>query len=114
MSCTESSGNQIVGRNLTVYYTDIDDEVIAEKLALYWRDRDLISSTKQDIRLVKNKNNYELQIIALDSKEIKNMPFLERKLLLDLQRNLEDSITKVPLEIVICDSQFKPIYNINK
>ncbi len=113
-SCGNDFGSKVVGGNLSVYYVDSSDKLKAEALAIYWRENDLISGEQQDLQLVNFEDGYELRIIAKTPKGVKQMPFNERKLLSTLQRVLRDSIPLDGLEIVLCDSNFKPIYNINE
>lgn len=113
-SCGDDFGSKVVGGNLSVYYVDGSDKSKAESLAMYWKENDLIAGDKQDLQLVKFEDGYELRIIAKNPKGVKQMPFNERKLLSSLQRTLRDSIPLDGLELVLCDSNFKPIYNINE
>ncbi|MCH2230128.1 MAG: hypothetical protein MK105_07265 [Crocinitomicaceae bacterium] len=113
-SCGNDFGSKVVGGNLSVYYVDSSDKLKAEALAMYWRENDLISGEQQDLQLVNFEDGYELRIIAKTPKGVKKMPFNERKLLSTLQGVLRDSIPLDGLEIVLCDSNFKPIYNINE
>lgn len=112
-SCSSENGHSVIGDKLTVYYTNIENESIAESIALFWRENDLITGSSQDLKLVENKNNYQLLLIQSNITETFVMPFEERVLLLQLQKDLNAQLPISSLEIVICNNQFKPIYNIN-
>ncbi len=113
-SCSGGYGHKVVGGDFTVYYTAASDEQLATQIAHYWKEKNLISSQKQDLQLVKYEDGYELKLITNEPILNNEIPFEERRLLLELQKNLQNSIVKSPLEIVLCDSNFKPVYNINK
>tara|TARA_R110002072_G_scaffold302097_2_gene483838 strand:- start:23617 stop:24015 length:399 start_codon:yes stop_codon:yes gene_type:complete len=118
-SCSSDNGHQIVGDQLTVYFDNAEDETLAEKIAFYWKDNDLLTGEKQDLKIIRADDEYVLKIIASNPKQTANMPFEELKLLLELESDLNLNIQKVgkranyPIEIVICDNQFEPIYNID-
>ena len=113
-ACGDDNGHRVLGENLTVYYLDSEDQKLAEDLAIFWRDNDLLSNNKQDIQLVKDDSGYQVRIIAFNPKEVNAMPLEERALLLDLQKQLNDSLFQNDAELVICNSKFKPIYSINQ
>lgn len=110
MSCNSDYGHKVVGDNLTVYFTDRNDEKLAETIAIFWKENDLIGETKQDLQLVRLTKKIELRIIANDPKNVKNMSFDERKLLAELEQELQKEIGESPLQLVICNNKFEPIY----
>lgn len=113
-SCGSEHGNKVVGDQFTVYFTDSKDQEVAEKLAIYFRENELIASQKQDVQLVRLKKKLQLRMIATLPNEVKNMSFEERKLLTDLQTSLYNEVIKAPFELVICNDEFEPIYNLNE
>lgn len=112
-SCSSENGHSVVGDQLTVFYDNLEDEKIAEDIAVFWRENDLLTGSNQDLKLIVNENNNQLFIIQSNVTEKFIMPFEERVLLLQLQKDLNTQLPNSFLEIVICDNQFKPIYNIN-
>ena len=115
ISCSEEYGNKVKGGNLTVHFIDARDEAIAEKIAVFWKNNDLISSKKQDIQLMRSKKGYRLNLIVENGETLPPMNYAESKALLDLQSMLRDSVFKEKrMEIFLCDNQFNPLYNINK
>jgi len=64
--------------------------------------------------LVQYQDGYELRLIARNPDRVKQMPFNERKLLIDLQKELMDSLNLNGLQLVLCNSKFEPIFNINQ
>lgn len=115
-SCTSDTdfGNKVVGDKFTVYFIDKNDEQLAEKIAIYFKDNDLITTQKQDVQLVRLKKSIQLRLIANAPKEINQMSFEERKLLTDLQTSLYNEVIKKPFELVICNDKFEPIYNLSE
>ena len=114
ISCSSEFGNKIIGGELTVYYIEESDVNKAEKVAIFWKENQLLSGEKQDIQLIKNDKGYVLKLISDDLENTQNMSFDERKLLLDLQKSIKDTIfPDNSLELVICNSKFEPIYNLN-
>ena len=114
ISCGEDYGHEIHGGELTVYFTDRSDEKLAEGVANYWKEHELLTGKKQDLRLVKDGDWYTLHIIANHPEEIMEMRFEERKELLDMQQDLQIKLGEHNLQIVLSDNRFKEIYNINE
>lgn len=114
-SCTEEQGNKVTGGNLAVYYVDVKDEALAEDLALFWKNNDLLTEEQQDIQISRHKKGYHVSLIAREPKKVKDMSFSEQKALFDLQEMIRDSVFKEKnVDLIISDNQFKPILNINK
>jgi hypothetical protein len=113
-SCTKEMGSKIVGGNLSVYYKEKSDKDKAESVAKYWKNNNLIAECKQDLQLVRFQDGYELRLIAKNQENVNKIPFNERKMLSDLQRDISDSLKLKGLQLVLCNSNFKPILNINQ
>ena len=113
-SCGTDYGNQVQGGNLTVFFNEVEDQEFAERIALYWKDNQLMTESKQDLQLFHTGAKFELRLIANDPSTTTQMPFDERKLLMDLQGELRTHLALQQLDLVICDNEFEPIYNINQ
>lgn len=109
-ACSGDYGHKVVGDNLTVYFTDRNDEKLAEDIAIFWKENQLIATGKQDLQLVRLKEKIELRIIANVPENVKNMSFEERKLLGELERKMQVEIREKSLQLVICNDKFEPIY----
>ena len=114
LSCDSDYGNKVVGGKFTVYFTDVKDQELAEEIAVYFKENELITSQKQDLQLVRLKKKLQLRMIANQPKAIVNMSFEERKLLTELQTSLYEEVVKSPFDLVICDDKFEPIFNLNE
>lgn len=114
LSCGSDFGNKVVGGNFTVYFTDVKDQELAEKIAVYFKENDLISSQKQDVQLVRENKTIQLRLISSSTDNIKSMPFEERKLLVALKYNLQKEVFKKQFDLVICNDKFEPIYTIDQ
>lgn len=113
-SCSSGFGNKLQGEKLEIYFPNKDDEQIADQLGKFWHRKGLIGSKKQSIQLVKTEAYYKLKLIASETFDPQTFPVEERILLLDLQRELNDSIfAKTPCRIVICNNEFKELFDIN-
>lgn len=112
--CHSDYGHNVSGDNLTVYFLNAEDQEYAEKIALFWKNENLITNSKQDLQLVQNKSVYELRIIAYDPSEMNEISFEEQKLLMGLQRKIEENVLKIPFRLVICNSRFEPVYSLNE
>jgi len=90
--------------------------MIAEELGKFWIKEGLTGSVKQSIRLTKDDDFYYIQLIANEKTGLNELPIPERKLLLDLQHKMDSIIfnEEKRCQIVICDNQFEPLYNINQ
>lgn len=114
-SCGDDHGNRVVGDNFTVYFTYKKDQKLAEDIALYFKQNNLISNQKQDIQLTRVNNRFQIRLIATGSSEqVKNMSFEERKLLTELQTSLYQNVFNKPFDMVICNDKFEPIYTLNE
>lgn len=115
LSCGSDYGNRVIGDNFTVYFTNKNDQKLAEEIALYFKENNLISNQKQDVQLSRVNNSLRLSLIAEGSSEqVKNMSFEERKLLTELQTSLYQNVFNKPFDLVICNDKFEPIYTLNK
>lgn len=113
-SCATDYGHRVSGGNLTVYFENKKDANLAEKVARYFKDNDLITNEKQDIQLVRKGEIYLLKLIARETKEVKNMPAQERYELSRLQKDLKMTVFEGKVvQLVLCNDKFEPIYNIN-
>lgn len=115
VSCTQGHGNKLESDQLDIYFEFREDEKLAAALGKFWKDQELIGEKKQTLRLTKDDRVYLLQLIANDPKEVSNMPFQELKLLLELQKQLNETVfEKSTCEIVLCNGSFQIIKNINE
>jgi len=112
-SCSSEQGSRVVGDQLSVYYDLPQDESLAEKIAIYWRDQGFLTSQKQDVRIVHVHDGFQLLLIENENVMLSELPFGERKLLNDLKNDLQKNIFQGNLEIVICNTKFEPKYTIN-
>lgn len=114
-SCTKGHGNLLQSEKLDVYYESKEDEALASSLGHFWKNKGFLSNEKQTIRLSGDDEYYYVQIIASDPKNVEDLPYIEMKLLLELQNELDTTVfakTKGS-QILICDKEFKTLYNIN-
>lgn len=110
--CQDSYGNQIQGGDLTVHFLERENQQVAEQIALFFKERDLITNHKQDVQLVKGETSLELNVIADNPNEAKEMSFDEIALLMEFQKDLSRYLDQ-RIEVVICNKQFKPVYRLN-
>lgn len=113
LSCSGDYGNKVVGGNFTVYFTESKDQELSEKIALYFKENDLMSDQKQDVQLARVNDELQLRLIASSVENVKLMPFEERKLLTALKYNLQKEVFKKPFDLVICNDKFEPVYTLD-
>lgn len=115
ISCTKGHGNKLTDDAIDVYFEFQEDEITANKLGKFWKEKGLTGERKQTIRLTKDEDFFYVQIIANEPKNSGQMPFNELSLLMKLQQELDTTVFKdlSSCQIVICDGSFKPITNIN-
>lgn len=100
---------------MTIYFERKSDEQMAVRLANYWKKHNLITGAKQDLQLTVKENRIIVKLIATDPKSVKTMSAKERFMLLELQRELSDSVFEgKETELWICDNQFEQIYDLNQ
>lgn len=113
-ACGPNYGNEIHGENLTVYFENAGDKDLAKKIALYWKENDLLTGQRQSIQIESKKRKVYLRLIANEPKNGVELSFVELKDMLELQDNIREYTKRDHLEIVICDGQFETLKNINE
>lgn len=115
-SCSKGYGNKLTAENLNVYFETKDLEQKANSLGKFWQNKGLVGEREQNVKLSKSNGFYYVHLIL--SKEFKDqeLTFNEQKLLLELQKEMDSLIFKGDkgCQILICDNEFKPLYNINE
>ena len=114
-SCSKGHGNLLQSERLDVYFEFQEDEQLASSLGRFWKDKGFLGSSKQSIRLTKDDEYFFVQFIANHPNNVENIPFQEMKLLMDLQNELDSTVFKEAgtVQIILCNNEFKPLYNIN-
>lgn len=113
-ACMDDHGYKVQGDDLTVYFDRETDLEKATQVANFWKEKELLTGKPQDLKLSFVDSTYYLFVIANQGVDLSTMEFKERRLLLDLQGQLQDSLFKNnTLELVISDDHFKPLMNIN-
>ncbi|MBU2020214.1 MAG: hypothetical protein KJ941_11270 [Bacteroidetes bacterium] len=113
-SCQQNYGNKLESNELDLYYTRIEDENFARQVGNYWKNNNFLNDQKQSLQLDFIENTYYLKLISKDTSSLKNMSFEERNILITLQNDLRKEIfPKHNFNLVLCDNQFKPLYDIN-
>ena len=110
----DDHGNRVEGGDLTVYFDRDGDLEKAAAIAKYWKENDLVTGKPQDLKLTFHDSTYFLHMIKRNDLELGQLDLKEQMLLLQLQKNLTDSVfAGADLELVISDDHFKPLMNIN-
>lgn len=110
----DDHGNRVEGGELTVYFDRNADLDKASSIAKYWKDNDLLTGKQQDLKLTYHDSTYFLHLIKRKDLELGSLDLKEQMLLLELQKNLTDSVFQgADLELIISDDHFKPLMNIN-
>lgn len=111
VSCSKGFGDKIENGNTTIFYTNKNEKVVAEKLAKYWIKNQIDGKEKQFIRILKYKEAYHLQLILREEFKLSALSFEEIKLFTELQSELNKLVfTLLPCKIILCDGNFKEIY----
>lgn len=111
VSCSKGFGDKIENGNTTIFYTNKNEKVVAEKLAKYWIKNQIDGKEKQFIRILKFKEVYHLQLILREEFKLSALSFEEIKLFTELQSDLNKHVfTLLPCRIKLCDGNFKEIY----
>lgn len=98
---------------MTVHFSDKEDLSMAENLAVYWKENGFITGKKQDVLFLRKDKVFVLKLIANDPGKVAEMEFYERKKLLELQHDLEESVFDRAVEIEIANKKFETIYTLN-
>ncbi len=110
IGCSNGHGKSISKGTLTVFYEEEKDAKLADSLALFWKDKGLITGQKQFLKLVpKTKKSYHLLLIANDSIDKQQFPFNEVLAFSNLQSDLR-TFTQRFFTVVLCDGHFQPIF----
>jgi hypothetical protein len=113
-SCTKGYGTVHVQKNLTIYYNNNKDVNTVKELANYWISRKLILDKPQTIRYFHADTICQLQLIKTPSFNPKTLNFDAIKELQNLEDELNGTIfSKNKVDVVICDSRFNVLNNLN-
>jgi hypothetical protein len=114
-SCAKGYGTTYVSENLTIYYTIPSDLNQVKALAVFWKENELMGKKNQSLRLFKLENgSYQVQLIATKNEDSKTLKFDEIKMLQELENQLNKEVfQKNKIDLVICDSRFKVLNNLN-
>ena len=111
VSCSKGFGDKIENGNTTIFYTNKNEKVVAEKLAKYWIKNQIDGKKKQFIRILKFKEVYHLQLILREEFKLSALSFEEIKLFTELQSELNKYVfTSLPCKIILCDGNYKELY----
>ena len=111
VSCSKGFGDKIESGNTTIFYTNKNEKVVAEKLAKYWIKNQIDGKEKQFIRILKYKEVYHLQLISKEDFKSSALSFEEIKLFTELQSELNKYVfTSLPCKIILCDGNYKELY----
>jgi hypothetical protein len=107
-SCSDDFGHRLENKHLEVYFEEENQKETAKSIASFWKTNDLYGSRKQFLKIVDTKKDLHLYLIPSEIK--KEIPFHERKALIELQNMLNDSLQlKKPLKIILTNSRFEPL-----
>ena len=114
-SCAKGYGTAYVTGNVSIYYYSPNDLNQVKTLAEFWNRNNLSKKKKQFLRVFKtDKGNYQLQLIVSKSELVHNLKFDEIKLLQELENKLNKEVfTQNKIDLVICDSRFTVLNDLN-
>lgn len=113
-SCAKGYGSVYVQKNLTIYYNNDKEVNIVKELANYWISHNLILDKPQTIRYYHSDSVSQVQLIKTPNFNVKTLNFDAIKELQSLEDELNHIIfSKNKIDIVICDSRFNVINNLN-
>lgn len=113
-SCRQDFGNRLESKELTVFYTRTQDEPLARQVGEFWKRNNFLGQRHQYIQLDHSSNRFELKLIANQPDELKNMSYNERKLLMDLQQTLKDSLFRSHnFSLILANANFETLYSLN-
>ena len=115
-SCSNGQGNKLIAKNLTIHFDQKEVENKANLLGKFWENKGLVGERPQSIKLTRSEGTFYIHLIISEEFKESELVFDEKKLLLDLQREIDTTIFKGEkgCQILVCDADFKPISNINK
>ena len=115
-ACSDGQGNKLVAKNLTIYFDQKEVEDKANFLGKFWQNKGLVGERPQSIKLTRSEGTFYIHLIISEEFKESELVFDEKKLLLNLQREMDTTIFKGEkgCQILICDAALKPILNINK
>lgn len=114
-SCSTGYGSKLSSEKLDVYFQDKSLSSYADSLGAHWTKSGLLNDKKQSIFLLKDQKGYGVKIIAEKGSRSPNLRFDERIILEDFRAQLQKDVFKnKPTRLIICDEEFKPIYQLEK
>ena len=113
VSCGNDYGNKLESDEIDVFYINPEHEELARNIANYWKENDLLGSKKQSVQLDEENDVLVLKIIPTEKYDPSSFSFDERALLKQLQDSLQSRVHPKRLEIVIANTNFETVHNIN-
>lgn len=111
VGCSDTSDSQVSGGNFTVYFENPKDFDLAKDIVEFWKKDSLMTGKKQDVRLTRSSNGYDLLLIAEKKKKAADLTFEEIKSLSTLEERLMTRVFRgEDVSIVIADENFKPLF----
>lgn len=112
-ACGNDYGHSVSGDNFVVYFTDDRDGKMAEEIAFFWKNNDLLTGKDQALQLIRSDESHVLKLIANNPEDSSALNFEEHKLLLQLRDSLRSSVCdNCDLVLEICDNKFATKYRI--
>ena len=106
-ACNNNFGEVVVREKVQVFYLEPISKKQAEKLADYWREKELVGAKTQYLQISKSGEVIQLKIIANDTTYLEAIPFEIQLELFQLDSMLrQDVFTKSEFQILISDKQF--------
>jgi hypothetical protein len=113
-SCAKGYGTTFIKNNLTIYYNNEKELNVVRKLADYWFSHELISEKPQTIRFLHSDSISQVQLIKKPTFNAESMDFESIKNLQALEDDLNLRVfSKNKVDVVICDSRFNVVNDLN-
>ena len=96
--------------NIRVYYENLSNQRITNRIITFWESNDLVSKNRSDIKIIELEDKFQLLLIVNDKFKNDKPSFDDIKLLNDLQQTINNDIVdfqKKQCEIALADEQFQ-------
>jgi hypothetical protein len=108
-ACSNLPENRIELKNATFYFEYKKDYHLTKKIALFWKENNLIGEKKQHIKVETKNSQLSIYLIASENINPNLLSFEHQKLLMEITTQLDSMFhEKFETSILICNKYFEP------
>ena len=111
IGCSDNQDSTVTGGDFSVHFQNPEDHDLAKEIVTFWKQDSLMTGNQQDVRLIRTNAGYDLMLVTVKYRSMKDLGFEEIKSLTELQKRLQRKVFREhEVSLVIGDESFKPLF----